>query len=520
MEKAGTADGGYPIHIVYYTPNGDFNKEHWRKEGKLVVLINNAIHAGEPDGVDASMLLLREAANGKFTIPDNVVLAVIPAYNIGGMLNRNSFSRATQNGPESYGFRGNAQNLDLNRDMIKCDAAETKTMQQLFMTLDPAVFIDNHVSDGADYQHTMTLIETQHNKLGGQTGNYMYHTLTPLLYKDMKKMGYDMVPYVNNFDNTPENGWTAFMEGPRFTTGYAALFQTIGYVAETHMLKPYKDRVEATLALMKCLIKETGKNAYAIREVRTADRIALFGKEDFVLDWKPDTTQYDEVTFSGYKSDHKPSEVSGLSRLYYDHNRPFTRDVRVYNHYMPVKTVKAPAAYIIPRGWTAVISRLKRNGVDMKLLIHDSSISVTAYHIDHYETNQQPYEKHYLHKNIQVSAATNTIKFKKGDCIIPLNQPAKRYLIETLEPTAPDAFLVWNFFDGMLQQKEGFSDYVFEDKAAEMLKNDANLRKLLEEKKKQDTAFAHNAFAQLDFVYRHSPFFEPVYMRYPVYRIE
>lgn len=520
MEKAGNADGGYPIHVVYFSTDGDFNKTHWQKEGKIIILINNAIHAGEPDGVDASMMLVRDAAQGKITVPENVVLAIIPAYNIGGILNRNSFSRATQNGPESYGFRGNAQNLDLNRDFIKCDANETKTLQQLFMLLDPAVFIDNHVSDGADYQHLMTLIETQHNKLGGKTGDFMHNTLTPSLFKDMKKQRYDMVPYVNNFDNTPENGWTAFNEPPRFATGYMALFQTIGFVAESHMLKPYKDRVTATLDLMKCLIKEVSKNAATINEVRAADRLALQGKKDFVLDWKVDSSKHDVISFHGYASTHKPSEVSGLPRLFYDHAKPYTKDVPFYSDYKPTLTVKAPTAYIIPRGWTAVISRLKRNNVDMKPLPRDTTISVTAYHIENYETSKHPYEKHYLHYAVKVSADVNVIKFRKGDYLILLNQPAKRYLIETLEPTAPDAYFAWNFFDGILQQKEGFSDYVFEDKAADMLKNDAQLRKLLEEKRNKDTAFAHNAFAQLDFVYKHSPFFEPVYLRYPVYRVE
>ncbi len=520
MEKAGNADGGYPVNVVYFSTDGDFNKTHWQKEGKIVILINNGIHAGEPDGVDASMLLARDAAQGKIAIPENIVLAIIPAYNIGGILNRNSFSRATQNGPESYGFRGNGQNLDLNRDFIKCDANETKTMQQLFMALDPAVFIDNHVSDGADYQHLMTLIETQHNKLGGKTGDFMHNTLTPSLFKDMKKMGYDMVPYVNNFDNTPENGWTAFNEPPRFATGYMALFQAIGFVAETHMLKPYQDRVIATLDLMKCLVKEVSKNAETINQVRAADRLALQSKKEFPLDWKVDSSKHDMVSFHGYASTHKPSEVSGLPRLFYDHAKPYTCDVPFYSDYKPTQSVKAPTAYIIPRAWNAVISRLKRNNVDMKPLPRDTTISVTAYHIENYETSKHPYEKHYLHYSVKVTTDVNVIKFKKGDFLIMLNQPAKRYLIETLEPTAPDAFFAWNFFDGILQQKEGFSDYVFEDKAAEMLRNDAQLRRSLEEKKSSDTAFAHNAFAQLDYVYKHSPYFEPVYLRYPVYRVE
>jgi hypothetical protein len=151
---------------------------------------------------------------------------------------------------------------------------------------------------------------------------------------------------------------------------------------------------------------------------------------------------------------------------------------------------------------------------------YDSTMNVTAYHIDNYETTSKPYEKHYLHKNIQVTPRTEQIRFAQGDYIVWLNQPAKRYLVETLEPTAPDGFFAWNFFDAILQQKEYYSPYVFEDIAAELLKKDPTLKAQLEEKKKADPEFAKDGAAQLDFVYRHSPYMEPGYLRYPVYRLE
>lgn len=520
MEKIGATDGDHPLHVIYFSRDKDFDPAHWHKAGKVVILVNNGIHAGEPDGVDASMMLLRDAALGTLYIPDNVILAVIPVYNVGGFLNRGSTSRANQNGPDEYGFRGNAQNLDLNRDFIKCDAAETRSLERLFRKIDPDIFIDNHVSDGADYQHVMTLLATQHDKLGGQTGAYMYHTFTPLIYQEMKKEGYDLVPYVNDFDNTPTNGWREFFEPARFASGYAALFQTIAYVPETHMLKPFKDRVWATYTLMKCMIGQASANAATIRSVRHADRMNLQQEKELAIDWKIDTTIHDKISFKGYEAAYKPSEVSGLPRLYYDHDKPFTRDVPFYDHYTPSRTVKTPYAYIVPAGWGHVISRMKDNGVCMHRLANDTLIQVTTYHIDNYETVPKPYERHYLHKNIQVSARTERVRCLKGDYIIETCQPAKRYIVETLEPTAPDGFFAWNFFDGILQQKEYFSDYVFEDVAARLLSANPELKKALEEKKKQDVSFTASASAQIDFVYRHSPYMEPGYMKYPVFRIE
>jgi hypothetical protein len=248
----------------------------------------------------------------------------------------------------------------------------------------------------------------------------------------------------------------------------------------------------------------------------------LIHQQLFPLDWKIDSTRHDDITFKGYAAKYKTSEVSGLPRLYYDREEPFTKIVPFYDHYIPSKTVTAPKAYIIPQVWEDVIYRLRMNGAEMEQLKNDTSITVSAYHIDNYETGGKPYEKHYLHKNVQVTSHKVIMNFRKGDYIIWVNkyQRAKRYIIETLEPTAPDAFLAWNFFDGILQQKEYFSDYVFEDVAAGLLKKDASLKQMLEEKKQSDSVFAKSSAAQLDFVYRHSPYMEPGYMRYPVYRLE
>lgn len=520
MGDMGPADNGYPLRYVAYTNDGHLEKEEIRTGQKLVFLINNAIHPGEPDGVDACMMLLRDAAMGRVKIPDNVVLVVVPMYNLGGALNRGSHSRANQNGPESYGFRGNARNLDLNRDFIKCDAAETLGLEDLFTKISPDIFVDNHVSDGADYQHVMTLLETQHNKLGGRVGAFMHDTLSRAIYKEMKTKGYDLVPYVADFEGTPEKGWKEFYESPRFGSGWAALFQTIAYVPETHMLKPFKDRVKATYDLMLSMVNTGSEHATAIKAARAADKKALLTQKEFPLEWKVDTTRYDSITFKGYEAAYKPSEVSGLPRLYYDRKKPYTRKVRFYNQYVPTKVVTAPKAYIIPKAWTPVIVNLRANGVRMQRINYDSTMMLTVYHIDNYETVQRPYEKHYVHKNIQVTAKREPIQVTQGDYILWTNQPAKRYLVETLEPTSADGFFAWNFFDAILQQKEYFSDYVFEDIAAAILQKDPVLKARLEEKRRNDPEFAASASAQLDFVYRNSEWMEPEFMRYPVFRLE
>lgn len=520
LQTAGGTDAGRPLHVVYYSRDGHFSANEWKRKNKIIILINNGIHPGEPDGIDASMLLLRDAATGKIDVPENVVLAVIPVFNVGGMLNRGSYSRANQNGPEAYGFRGSAQNLDLNRDFIKMDAKETRNLVRLFRTLDPDIFIDNHVSNGADYQHVMTLLTPNARKQGHFMGKYLKNQLEPALYDRMKTKGYDLVPYVNHWGNTPDKGWEQFYEPPRFTSGYAALFRTFAFVPETHMLKPYQDRVAATYELMRSFIDFAAGHQEEIKDVRALEWKAMQERGDFTIDWKVDTSLQSDIVFKGYEAAYKSSAVSGQPRLYYDRSKPYTKTVPFYDKYTPAQTAKAPQYYVLQQGWQGAVLNLNINDVQMIPLKKDTLMELTVYRIKDYETSKRPYEGHYLHSKVQFETRKEKVKLLRGDYLIPVQQEAKRYLIETLEPNAPDAFFAWNFFDAILQQKEHFSDYVFEDEAAQLLLSDPQLRSLLEHKKKTDPKFAADGHAQLEFIYQHSAYQEPEYMRYPVFRID
>jgi hypothetical protein len=245
MQAIGETDSGNPLHIVTLNPDKAFDFSEIRKS-KRILMVNNGIHPGESDGIDATMMLFRDIVQGKIDMPRNTVLVAIPIYNIGGSLNRNTGTRANQNGPEEYGFRGNARNFDLNRDFIKSDTKNARAFAQIYHLVQPDVFIDNHVSNGADYQYTLTHLFTQHNKLGGELGNYLHTVMHPKLDRKLTEKDWDITPYVNVFNSTPEKGFSQFMDSPRYSTGYTTLFNTLGMMLETHMLKPYKLRVEGT----------------------------------------------------------------------------------------------------------------------------------------------------------------------------------------------------------------------------------------------------------------------------------
>lgn len=517
--EMGRTDSGKRLHLVTFNPNRTFESEFSKEKNQNIILINNGIHPGESDGIDASMLLLRDLAQGKIKTPQNTIIAVIPVYNIGGALNRNTSSRTNQNGPKEYGFRGNARNYDLNRDFIKADTKNAGAFAEIFHIVEPDLFIDNHVSNGADYQYTLSHLFTQHDKLGGPLGEYLHNSFMPQLEDSLQVKHWDITPYVNVFNRMPENGFSQFIDTPRYSTGYATLFNTLGMMIETHMLKPYKDRVEGTYELMKSFINIAEKDAEVIQELRKNSTSRFKEGVLYPLSWKVDSSEFTTLSFKGYEAEMVPSDITGTDRLKFDTNAPFTKDVTYYNYMTPETSVTIPEKYIIPKGYWNVIEQLDNNEIEYERARNEEVIKARVYRIKSYDTRRNPYEGHYMHYNTQVEITEEDVTIKEGDYIIETQQPGVRYLLETLEPTAPDSFFNWNYFDTILQQKEDFSPYVWEDKARVFLDEHPAIKAQFEAKKDSDPNFANNWYAQLDWIHKQSPNYENSHLRYPIVRV-
>ena len=517
----GQTDSGEPLHLVVYNNEGIYNVDEIKKSSKNRILINNGIHPGESDGIDASMLLLRDIVQNDSLQKQykNSIICVIPVYNIGGALNRNSHTRANQNGPEEYGFRGNARNYDLNRDFIKQDTKNAAAFAEIFHTINPDVFIDNHVSNGADYQYAITHLFTQHNKLGGSLGTFLRNEMQPQIEESLGEKGIIITPYVNVWGTTPKSGWSQFFDSPRYSTGYTTLFHTLGLMVETHMLKPYKQRVEQTYELLFSALDFTEQNTKEIKELRANATEEILAKKTYPIQFEVDRNTYSDLNFKGYEGEMIDSKVTSGKRLFYDKNKPFDTIVKYYDHFVVTKEIEIPKAYIIPQGWHEVISRLKNNQIEFTRFEKDTTIAVEVNHINDFKTRTSAYEGHYLHYNTSVSTSTEKMNFRKGDYFISTNQNGIRYLLETLEAEATDSFFNWNFFDTILQQKEGYSAYVFEDIAEKLLAENPSIKKLFEDRLTSDEDFAKNPRAQLNFIYENSPHYEKAHLRLPVFKI-
>ena len=517
--EIGVTDNGLPLHAGVVSSDGAHDRAQIKASGRPVFFNNNGIHPGEPEGIDACMALVRDfctqperlAALGK------TVFLFIPVYNVDGCLNRQSTSRVNQLGPEEFGFRANGRNLDLNRDFIKCDSLAAQAFNQFFTAWDPDVMVDTHTSNGADYQYTMTLINTQTDKLGGGLGSFLRDTILPDIYRAMAARGWPTCPYVNPVRTTPDDGIEDFLEIPRFSTGYAALHHCIGFMPETHMLKPFADRYASMRALVEVVLAFTVDHAEQIQALRHAARQAASAQQRWPVLWAPDTTRPSAFKFKGYAAVYRPSLLGDYSRLAYDRNQPWERDIPWFNRCTVALEVATPQCYLIPQAWREVIDRLQWNGVVLRRLEVDQSLQAQVYRVGTLQSRVNTYEGHMFHDNVELTVHTETIHARSGDVLVDLAQPQARYAVETLEPQAHDSFFRWGFFNSVLEKKEAYSDYVFEDTALEMLQEEHALRALFEAWKQACPEGVANQTAVLDFIFANGKrFHEPEWRRYPV----
>jgi Zinc carboxypeptidase len=520
LHAFGTTDAGQPLHV--FTISDKPYTHISELKNKTIILINNGIHPGEPDGINASMMLCEELLMNfpKYaSLFKNVVLAFVPVYNIEGMLNRSASSRANQDGPAEYGFRGNGKNLDLNRDFIKMDSRNAWALVEAFQAFQPHVFVDTHVSNGSDYPYTFTYFFSHKDLLLEPLKNSL-QILETGLNSEMKLKGHTIFPYVNSLEDIPDSGIAGFYDSPRYSSGYAAIHNTIGLVIETHMLKPFDERVKATYDGLMSVFKSTADNATKIFEARQAAKNLAKSKKQFDLSFEMDSTTFQTLSFKKFNAIYKKSEVTGLQRLYYDRSAPSTINVKFFDRLKSNLNIAKPKYYIVSQAWDAVIEKLNYNKIKYKILKNDSAINVSAYYLEDFKTTPQPYENHYSHRNLKLRTEKQNLQFFKGDVLIPCNTENDYFILSVLEPQSIDSYFTWNEFDAVLQQKEWFSDYVFEERAKELLQKDPQLKSDFEKKKAEDAKFSNNAFEQLYFIYKRSPYYEKSHRRYPVFRIE
>ena len=514
LYEMGGTDSGVPLYLFLINEELD----QMGSSDKVKLFINNGIHPGEPCGVDASLRFAKNILEDSIPVGNEIAVAIIPLYNVGGALNRNRFTRANQDGPIEHGFRGNAKNLDLNRDFIKMDSKNARSFAKAFHAVQPHVIVDTHTTNGADYQYNMTILPTAPEQLSRPIAEFFREEVTPSIYQRMEKNSEKSIPYVNLRGETPEEGINSYYDSPRYTVGYASLFHCWGFTSEAHMLKPFPNRVDATHTFLKVILSYIQDHAFHIKKFKEeAVKNSQLTHHPVYLELDP--AQFAMIEFQGYRAEHKKSEITGNKRLLYNREKPETFEIRHYNHFNVEDSSNTPNFYVIPQAWKEIIPLLEVNQCKVRTLQQDSTFEVTAYYVELEESSNAPYEGHFLHKKLNIlNKMSRQVDFRKGDFIVtPTNYTAK-FLAHVLHPTSKDSYLRWNFFDEIFQQKEWFSSYVFEDLAVEILSKNPTIQEELKKKKEADEKFAESNFKQLYFIYKRSKYYEESHNRYPVYR--
>lgn len=519
--ELGMSDAGFPIQalVITNTTTTKENVDELRKS-RWVLAVNNGIHPGESCGVDASLHWANEML-GNMHLDDSTMIVIIPMYNIGGALNRRPHTRANQNGPQNQGFRGNARNFDLNRDLIKADTKNTLALYNLFSRFDPEIFIDTHSTNGADYPYEMTLITSPWQKYPEPLGP-LVKSAEAYMFEKMEDKNVMMSPYVNVFGRTPNAGFTMFEEGAMYTTGYAALCGAVAFVTEAHMLKPYENRVASTRNFLDGAVELGTSMGTEIILAKKAYRSAPL--EEYVISWEIDSTQFQTMDFQSYQSSVESSLVTTGDRLKYNHEIEKV-ELPYYNGLMEIERIVVPVYYYIPLGQWEILDRFKSAGVQMDTVTflrssRESISPVVSFHIENYEFASRAYEGHM--PLVEYSVVESEIELGVYSmltcCRVSTQQVMGRYVVECLEPKASSSFFKWNMFSTYLQQKEHYSSYVFEDTAQELLDSNEELKSRFNTLMQADSTFANNPSAQLYWIYEQSDWFEPEFKRLPYFK--
>jgi len=522
----GSSPQGRELKYLLVTKESKISVPPGKELLKPTILIINGIHSGEIEGKDASMILMREIliTKEKEYLLDSINIIVVPIFNIDAHERKSKYNRINQNGPEEMGWRTTAQNLNLNRDWMKADAPEMQAMLKLCSRYIPDFIVDTHTTNGADYQYTVTYSVEWSKNMYQQTADWLGKKFAPFLENRVEEKGFLIYPYIylKNWDKGLDEGLIYWPSTPRFSSGYFALQNRPMLLVETHMLKPYKDRVYSTKAVLETTMEFVFKNSNELRELnREADKqtTQLYADGKYLPLAFSNTDKYELMTFKGYDYYWDSSAVSGEQRLVYtDNKKDF--EIKYYDDVIVSDSIKVAKGYYIPPEYSFLVDRLKLHGVNPSFLLSESrKVLVTRYKFKEVTFSETPYEGR---QNVTLNYDTyeEEVIIPKGSYFYLTDQPAARILTHLLEPKSNDSFVRWGFMNQIFEQKEYYEDYVMEKLAEEMLQNDPELRKEFEEKLKTDEAFKNNPRARLDFFYERSPYPDKQLNVYPIMRID
>lgn len=521
----GISPQGRELPLLIADLNGNFDVQSVRKSGNMVMLIEACIHPGEPEGKDAGLLLLRNIAfrNTDRNLLKNVTILFIPIFNVDGHERFGPYNRINQNGPAEMGWRTTAQNLNLNRDFMKADAPEMQAWLKLYSTWLPDFFIDSHTTDGADYEYVLTYALEDRGNIDPALGEWLATKFRPEMEQRMENAGFPVFPYVSFRQwHNPRSGLISRPAPPMLSQGYVAVQNRPGLLVETHMLKPYKPRVESTLEIFRIGLDvlnreaENLKKMFAGADEATATAAARGQKIAVNFDVSP--TDSLMVDFKGIEYQCVKSDLTGGDWFVYG-KKPEKFVLPMFNKPVVTQWVELPEAYVIPAEFGDVIERVKLHGIEVQILKKELTIEVSTYRFGDVTFRKTSNEGRQM-PSFKTEPVKRVMTFAKGSAVVFTNQRTARIIAYLLEPDAQDSFMSWGFFNAFFEQKEYSETYVMEKMARRMMQADTTLRARFDAFMAENPQLKDNQWEQLNWFYRQTPFYDQRHNIYPVGRLD
>ncbi len=521
LQEFGRSAQGRPLYVVVAARNRAFSAEAARKTGRPTLLAQAGIHAGEIDGKDAGLMLLRDIAlRGKASLLDRANFLFVPIFNADGHERSSESNRPNQRGPIHQGWRTTAQNLNLNRDYMKADTPEMQAMLTLIHQWSPALYIDLHVSDGMDYQYDITFGyhgDTGVSAWSTRIGAWLNETYRPAVEAALKAAGHISGTLVFELDaRDPSKGLSTGATMPRFSHAYGDLRHLPSILVENHSLKPYRQRVLGTYVLLEASLRTLGAGGKELQQATVADQTARPAR--IPMNWGDDGGGQITRDLLGVAYETFVSPASGATEIRWL-GTPKVYPALPVTLNKPDVQLRRPKAYWVPVTKVEVISRLKLHGVRMETLPGARTLTVEMYRLVNPRIRPSggfhPFEgRHTL--TTGVKAETRVESFPAGSVRVPTDQPLGDLAVALLEPESQDSFLAWGFFLEIQQRTEYIEGYVLAPMAERMLADDPKLKADFEAKLGDDPKFAANPAARLRWFYERSHFYDGRYLLYPV----
>ena len=427
-----------------------------RENGKLVLYLQGNIHGGEVEGKEALQILLREIASGQHDSWFNdMILLVAPVYNADGNDAVGLNNRPGQNGPAGgMGQRPNAQGLDLNRDHMKLNSPEARSVARLVGDYAPHVTMDLHTTNGTNHAYFVTYSPPLHPNTDPAIISLLRDRLLPDVTETIRdKHGMNFYYYGNAGGGGGAPGgqanlprWSTFDSRPRFNNNYLGLRNRIAILSEAFAYASFEDRIAATLYFVQETVDWAEAHTGEIRAaVEIAETRPLVGTQLSVRN---------RITLTH----PEPVDIlmGAVETRYNAAGRPYNNRLDVltptpmweYGSFESTEDETVPAAYIIPpvQQLQPVLDRLESHGVPMRTLNASRTMIVESFRIDSTSVAAQPFQS-VNERTLWGAWVEGEQEIPARTIIISMDGPHARLAFYLLEPRADDGFTDWAILD-------------------------------------------------------------------------